>query len=144
MTTRFADLDALAIQIDKLKHVKGAEGAKLAAEVLFAAKQTIQRQHARILADQHYLDGVTMRTIAPEQNVSVNAVSLWLRDYGPKAYWTLRQEDDKIVAERVPPREVRRLVQAGRRAIPATWGLGDVDTLEEPLDGYWHMLASQA
>lgn len=134
-------------QVAQLENLSGPQGALQVAEMISLLKDGLQEQRARILADVHYMNGTSMRDIAKTQDVSVNAVSLWLRDYGPEKYVTVRRQGDEFVVEAVPPRAVRGLMAAGRRVAPAAWGLYDNElgiTDFGSAEELWHRLASQA
>jgi len=145
------DVIALSEKIKNAPQFAGAEGAATVAGLIDEARvvygKWLNVTRARILADEHYLNGASQRTLASTQGVSVNAVSLWLKQYGPTEYVTVRQEAEAFVIETVKPRAVRDLIGAGRRVAPSTWGLFDNDLgliyTGKP-ERLWNNLASQA
>lgn len=109
-------------------------------------------QRARLCADEYCLRGTRLREIAERERISHNTVALWLQEYGPDKYLTLRQEDTgdgpTVVPELVDanPKVIGRLLAVGRRVAPATLGLYDnttglLDGLD--LDALWTQLAGQ-
>lgn len=139
---RFEGIQDLAARVASLQAATGTAGAKRVEDIIDIVKKGLQVHRARLIADEHFIKGTSQRTIAATQNVSVNAVSLWLKEHGPKEYVSVRQEGGEFVVERVAPRAVRGLIGAGRRVAPAVWAVDHAENVDP--QKLWHDLASQA
>lgn len=138
-------------EIEDVGKLRGPEGAQVM-EGLIEQVAEIHRlwmhiARARMLSDAKFIDGKSMRSLATALNRSPNAISLRIKDYGPKQYVSVRQEGEQFEIALVPPKEVRELIGAGRRIAPATLGLYDNEEglmYEGSAQDLWHQLASQA
>lgn len=142
---------------DQLTGTQGIIAAgKLRDRVHRVSAAWVEITRARLTADEHYLGGKSMRTIAGDCDMSVNAIHLWLKNYGPTKYVTVREETGhegrtRFVVEAVEPgaagTTLRYLRDAGRRVAPARMGLYDNDTGivgGVQAEQLWHELAAQS
>lgn len=133
------DLDGF---IDKLcdltRDMPNLARAREAAELLDLIERVPQRflmqWRAAAVADEHYLNGESIREIAKEVGKSFQGVAAWLRDYGPTHYLSLINEDGAVRA--VPftvdgentKVKIRQFWLAGRVIVPAVENAIDPDT----------------
>jgi hypothetical protein len=151
MTITLEQVRALQTEVENAPGLTGTEGAIEIAAIMDRLKHVhntwLNTARAQVLADEHFIGGTSQRTLATQAGVSVNAVSLWLKEYGPKAYLTVRQDGDTFVLEAVKPRAVRDLIGAGRRVAPSRLGLYDNQkgiVYDGTAEDLWVQLASQA
>jgi hypothetical protein len=157
MTTTLDDVRTVHTAIEDVSKLTGPDGAQTVAALIEEAQQLHSRwlnvARARMLSDSKFIDGVSMRTLATQLNKSPNAISLWIKDYGPRQYVSVHQDGSNAVdgptyeIKLIPPKDVRELIAAGRRVAPATLGLYDNEDgllYEGSAQDLWHQLASQA
>jgi len=130
---------------DITREMTGMERAKEATALLHLIETVPQRflmqWRAAAVADLHYLEGKSLRSIADELGLSFQAVSFWLRDHGPTHYLTVALEpqdpdgpDDYPVLRLITvdgentKTKVRQYRAAGRKIVPAVMNLYDPDT----------------
>lgn len=136
--------------VENAVKLTGAEGAQKIANLIENALAVqnawLNIVRARMLADAKYIGGTSMRTLAGQLDKSPNAISLWVKEYGPEKYVTVRQDGDEFIIETVERTAVPQLLGAGRRVAPSVLGLYDNDTglvYEGTAQDLWHQLASQ-
>jgi hypothetical protein len=156
MTTTLEKVRETHKAIENVGGLTGADGAQAVAELIEAAQkmhsQWLNIARARMLSDAKFITGTSMRTLATQLNKSPNAISLWIKDYGPKQYVSVHQDGSHAdgptyEVKLVPPKDVRELIAAGRRVAPATLGMYDNEDgllYEGSAQDLWHQLASQA
>lgn len=156
MTTTLEKVRETHQAIENVGGLSGPEGAQAIAELIEQAQKMHSRwlnvARARMLSDAKFISGQSMRSLATKLDKSPNAISLWIKEYGPKQYVTVHQDGTDIDGptyeiKLVPPKDVRELIAAGRRVAPAVLGLYDNEDgmlyKGTPQD-LWHTLASQA
>lgn len=139
-------LDGFVEQLcDITRQMPGIDRAKEATALLELIETVPQRflmqWRAAAVADMHYLEGSSLRSIAEELGLSFQAVSLWLRDHGPTHYITVSLEpdgpgsrDERAVLRLIPvdgertKAAVRQQRDAGRKVVPAVLNLVDPQT----------------
>lgn len=138
-------------QIENVSELSGPEGAeqiaKLIEEAQKAHSEWLNIARARMLSDEKFMADTSMRQLAAKLGKSPNAISLWIKQYGPKKYVSVREDDGQFFIDLLPPKDVRELVAAGRRVAPAVLGLYDnTDGLlyQGSAQDLWHQLASQS
>lgn len=126
---------------DITREMSGMERAKEATELLHLIETVPQRflmqWRAAAVADLHYLEGKSLRSIADELGLSFQAVSFWLRDHGPTHYLTVLMEPEgdmeypvlrliTVDGEQTKVK-VRQYRAAGRKIVPAVMNLYDAE-----------------
>jgi hypothetical protein len=128
---------------DITREMTGMERAKEATALLHLIETVPQRflmqWRAAAVADLHYLEGKSLRSIADELGLSFQAVSFWLRDHGPTHYLTISLEAEAGGDVEYPVLrlitvdgentkvKVRQYRAAGRKIVPAVMNLVDQD-----------------
>lgn len=126
---------------DITREMPGMQRAKEATDLLTLIETVPQRflmqWRAAAVADLHYLEGKSLRSIADELGLSFQAVSFWLRDHGPTHYLTVlmeRQGDTEYAVLRLitvdgenTKTKVKKYRAAGRKIVPAVLNLVDPD-----------------
>ena len=156
MTTTLEDVRTVHAAVENVSTLSGPEGAQAIAALIEEAQQLHSRwlniARARMLSDAKFINGESIRKLAAKLDKSPNAISLWIKDYGPKQYVTVHQDttdpdSPKYEIKLVPPKDIRELLGAGRRVAPAVLGLYDNEDgllYEGSAQDLWHQLASQA
>ncbi len=157
MTTTLEQVRETHAAIENVADLSGPEGAQAIADLIEQAQKMprhwLNVARARMLSDAKFIDGQSMRSLAAKLNKSPNAISLWIKDYGPKQYVSVHQDGTNAVdgptyeIKLIPPKDVRELIAAGRRVAPAVLGLYDNEdglVYEGSAQDLWHQLASQA
>jgi hypothetical protein len=126
-------LDSLSqgSRLDGMRHltdvVEADDLVKRTRELAAALCERTEVLRARVTADRVYLTDRSLRDVATELGYSPNALSLWLRQDGPRRYVTVRSESGHYHVEAVPPKALDGLKGAERRVAPSVWGLYDDD-----------------
>ncbi len=139
----------ITVDMDNMERAR--EASHLLQQVQQVPVRFLMQMRAAAVADLHYLDGQRLRKIAPQVGHSFQAVSTWLREYGPSHYLTLVQRDGTIqpvlfqVAGEFTKTKVRQYRAAGHRIAPATWNLVDLNAPDRvrtgtDLDDIWEKL----
>ncbi len=156
MTTTLEDVRKVHDAVENVTELTGTEGAEAIAELIEQAQRLHSRwlneARARMLSDAKFIDGQSMRSLAAKLGRSPNAISLWIKDHGPKQYVSVHQDGTNADSptyeiKLVPPKDVRELIGAGRRVAPAVLGLYDNQAgllYKGTAQELWHRLASQA
>jgi hypothetical protein len=107
------------------------EASELLEKIDRVPRLFVMQWRAAAAADEHYLNGATLRDIAAWSGRAFQGVSQWLKEYGPTHYLSLI-EDAHGVRPKVFAVEgaatkslVRRHRRAGRRIVPAVMNLYD-------------------
>jgi hypothetical protein len=133
------DLDGFVDKLcDLTRDMPNLARAREAAELLDLIEQVPQRflmqWRAAAVADEHYLNGESIREIAKEVGKSFQGVSAWLRDHGPTHYLSLVNEAGAVRAVPFPVDgentkvTIRQFRSAGRVIVPAVENAIDPDT----------------
>jgi hypothetical protein len=156
MTTTLEQVRQTHAAIENVADLSGPEGAQAIADLIEQAQKVHSRwlniARARMLSDDKFIKGQSMRSLATKLDKSPNAISLWIKEYGPKQYVSVHEDvtgaDGPVYEIKlIPPKDVRELIAAGRRVAPAKLGLYDNEdglVYEGSAQDLWHQLASQA
>lgn len=156
MNTTLDKLREIHAAIENVSQLTGPEGVKAIENLLDEAKKLQQQwlgiARARMLSDEKYMNGRSMRQLAQDVGRSANAISLRIQDYGPKEYVSVHQDltdpgNPAYELMLVSPQDVRGLIAVGRRVAPSRLGLYDNEEgllYEGSAQELWHLLASQA
>lgn len=144
--------EALAFykKVSALTKSPGKKGSSAIRSLMEQNRQIARDLNKRlllVLVDEVYLGGKSMRRVAEEQGVSVNAVSLWFKEAAPAKYVSVSNRDGEFVLEEVDRLRVKDVIGQGRRVAPAVMRLYDDESgivfTGNPAD-LWHQLASQS
>lgn len=135
------DLDGFVDALcDLTREMDGIDRAREAAVLLKKVEEVPQRflmqWRAAAVADLHYLQGMSLRSIAEQLDCAFQGVSAWLRDYGPTHYVSLIDESSSVrpvlfeVDGEQTKVKVRQFRAAGQVIVPAVENLIDPDTGE--------------
>jgi hypothetical protein len=110
---------------------------------LAEAREAINRFRGQEIADEIYLRGVTLRELVDRltdngQSVTHQAVSDWLNRHGPDSYITVARDGDTYTLARIKietilqtRRDLRTMLDAGRRVAPTRWEIADDDDAQQ-------------
>jgi hypothetical protein len=133
-------VDTMREELAEVPRMGVVDGIRELTEMIDRYPRELMEQRARVVADEHYLGGHSQRSIARGTGFSHNALNLWLIEFGPKYYVTVRRTDGGFVIENQVPdiHVLKQARQSGYVVAPAALRLDKVDLVpEEGGDGEW-------
>jgi hypothetical protein len=129
---------------DLTRQMPGIDRIREATALLERAEYTrlfIMQWRAAAVADLHYLEGMSLRGIAPLVGNAFQGVSQWLQVYGPTNYLLVRKEGRRPaelkvidVAGEETKKKIKTYRDAGFRVAPTTLNLLDGATIRAGVD----------
>jgi hypothetical protein len=142
------DLDGFVDQVCDLTRAmppmaRAAEATQLLDRLERVPGRFLMQWRAAAVADAHYLNGISLRTIATALDRSFQGVAGWVRDYGPSHYACLIKEGDgpvqvalfTVEGHQPTKTKIRQFRKAGRRIVPASLNIVDPDSPTGLVDG---------